>query len=136
MAMLCKRGKVRQRNFLYLAKNIHIGLIRPADIVGIIPGDEVLLLGCEVPGRTAATIKKALPFVLEEFVAGEIESLHIAHGKIKPGQPVQNALISKQRLMQWQACFSGIGVRPGVIVSESQLLTTDTKACTLVFYRF
>ncbi len=126
-------GKSTPEEFSILGEKYTHWPDSPADIVGIIPGDEVLLLGCEVPGRTAATIKKALPFVLEEFVAGEIESLHIAHGKIKPGQPVQNALISKQRLMQWQACFSGIGVRPGVIVSESQLLTTDTKACTLVF---
>ncbi len=105
----------------------------PEHIVAIIPGDEVLLLGCEVPGRTAGTVKKALPYALEEFVAGDIEDLHIAHEKIRPGQPVKCALISKQRLSQWQDCFSRAEIYPGNIISEGQLLTAEVNACTLVF---
>lgn len=102
-------------------------------IVAIIPGDEVLLLSCEVPGRTAGTVKKALPYALEEFVAGDIEDLHIAYEKIRPGQLVKCALISKQRLSQWQDFFSRAEISPGNIISEGQLLTADANACTLVF---
>ena len=105
----------------------------PEHIVAIIPGDEVLLLGCEVPGRTAGTVKKALPYALEEFVAGDIEDLHIAHEKIRPGQSVKCALISKQRLSQWQDYLSRAEIYPGNIISEGQLLTAEANACTLVF---
>ncbi|MEZ7818776.1 MAG: type II secretion system protein GspL [Pseudomonadales bacterium] len=108
----------------------------PQDIVAIIPGDEVLLLSCEVPGRSAGTVKKALPYALEEYVAGDIENLHIAHEKIRPGQPVKCALISKQRLSQWQECFSRAAISPGNIVSEGQLLSAESKSCALVFGEF
>lgn len=115
-------------------KNDHANWPESAEhIVAIIPGDEVLLLGCKVPGRTAGTVKKALPYALEEFVAGDIEELHIAHEKIRPGQSVKCALISKQRLSQWQDYFSRAEIYPGNVISEAQLLTAETNACTLVF---
>ncbi len=121
------------QEFLFL-KNDHVNWPEsPEDLVAIIPSDEVLLLGCEVPGRTAGTVKKALPYALEEFVAGDIEDVHIAHEKIRPGQSVKCALINKQRLRQWQDCFTRADISPGIMVSEGQLLTADAKTCTLVF---
>ena len=121
------------QEFLFL-KNDHVNWPEsPEDLVAIIPSDEVLLLGCEVPGRTAGTVKKALPYALEEFVAGDIEDVHIAHEKIRPGQSVKCALINKQQLRQWQDCFTRANISPGNMISEGQLLTADAKACTLVF---
>ena len=46
-------------------------------MVALAPNDHVLCLQCEVPGRRTGQIKQALPFVVEEFLATDIEDLHI-----------------------------------------------------------
>jgi type II secretory pathway component PulL len=55
-------------------------------IAAVIPSEQVLMLSCSVPGRNSGQIRKALPYALEEYVAADIETMHIAVGPIKSGQ--------------------------------------------------
>ena len=63
-------------------------LTNPENTVVYLPSQFVLMVTCEVPGRSAAQIRRALPFAAEEYVASDIELMHIAHRAIKPGTPV------------------------------------------------
>ena len=56
----------------------------PQNTVVFLPSHFVLMVECEVPGRSAAQIRRALPFAAEEYVAADIEQMHIAHGQIRP----------------------------------------------------
>ena len=40
--------------------------------------EQVLMLSCSVPGRNSGQIRQALPYALEEHVATDIETMHIA----------------------------------------------------------
>lgn len=44
----------------------------------IVPGESVLLTSASVPSRQLRQIKQALPFMVEEIIADDIESVHIA----------------------------------------------------------
>jgi general secretion pathway protein L len=94
------------------------------NLVIIVPGDHVLGVSCEVPGRSAGQIRRALPFVVEEFVATDIEAMHLAAGEIQRGEPVRCSLVDRSLLEDWLVCLSEIGLSPGHMIAEAELLPT------------
>ena len=103
------------------------------EIVGLVSNEHVLSLQCEVPGRRASQLRQALPYVVEEFAAAEIEDLHIAHGTIKAGAPVSCCLVAKPLLDDWLAGLSDAGIVPQSLVAESELLP-DEPGCVSVLF--
>ena len=67
----------------------------------VLPSEDVVYLNVSVPGRTANSIRQALPFALEEFITSDIENVHIAHRPIRPGQPTACAVIEVDLLRAW-----------------------------------
>ena len=104
----------------------------PANVVVLVPGEHVLSVTCEVPGRNAGQIRRALPYVVEEFIAGNIESTHLASGPVKRGQPVQCCVVDEGPLRDWLACLAALGVRPGYLVSEAQLLPFQPRGASIL----
>ena len=94
----------------------------PDSTVIFVPSEHVLTINCEVPGRNMTQIRQALPFAVEEFVATDIESMHIAHAPIKAGEPVQCSLLERNLLSRWLACFKSLSIRPGFLVSDAEVL--------------
>lgn len=102
-------------------------------VVGLVPNAHVLCLQCQVPGRRAGQVRQALPYVVEEFVAGDIEDLHIACGPISSGSPVRCCLIAKPLLADWLACLESVHLAPAHLVAESELLPeAPDSACVLL----
>ncbi|MGI9325490.1 MAG: type II secretion system protein GspL [Pseudomonadales bacterium] len=104
-----------------------------ANIVLIVPSEFVLGVSCEVPGRNVAQIRKALPFVVEEFVASDIEGMHLAHGAIRREEPVRCNLVERTLLAGWRDCFADLGASPGYIVSEAELLPDEPDTAYALF---
>ncbi len=97
-------------------------LQNPGNLVIIVPAEHVLTLSAEVPGRSVGQIRRALPFVVEEFLAADIERMHLAHGPIRRGAPVRVNLIDRQYLDDWMACLGELSLKPGYLVSDAELL--------------
>ncbi|MCZ6642076.1 MAG: type II secretion system protein GspL [Gammaproteobacteria bacterium] len=108
-------------------------LQQPNNIVVLVPGEHVLGVSCEVPGRSIGQIRRALPFVVEEYVATEIEGMHLASGLIRKGQPIRCNLIDKELLDDWLECFAGIDLNPGRFVSEADLLPVGPGQVSVLF---
>ena len=104
-----------------------------AEVVGLVSNEHILCLQCDVPGRRASQLRQALPYVVEEFTAGEIEDLHIAHGTIKAGVPVACCLVAKPLLDDWLASLAEAGIRPQALVAESELLPQEPGALSVLF---
>ena len=104
----------------------------PANVVVLVPGEHVLSVTCEVPGRSIGQIRRALPYVVEEFVAGDIERTHLASGPVRRGQPVQCRLIEEDLLNDWLGCLTALGIRPGFLVSEAELLPVEPRAASVL----
>ncbi len=103
------------------------------DIVGLVSNEHALSLQCVVPGRRASQLRQALPYVVEEFTAAEIEDLHIAHGTIKAGTPVACCLVAKSLLDDWLASLAEAGLRPHSLVAESELLPQEPGCVSVLF---
>ncbi|MEQ8783470.1 MAG: type II secretion system protein GspL [Roseibium album] len=105
----------------------------PANIVVTVPGEQVLTLSCDVPGRSVGQMRRALPFVVEEFVTTDIESMHLANGELKRGAPTRASLIERTLLDEWLACLAALEIRPGYLFSEAELLpVADRQASVLL----
>ena len=108
-------------------------LTDPDNIVVILPSRYVLALQCEVPGRNAGQIRRALPFAAEEYVATDIELMHIASDTIKAGLPVRCNIVERSILDDWLACLGQLGLHPGFMVTEADLLPSDDERVALLY---
>ena len=104
----------------------------PANVVVLAPGEQVLSVSCEVPGRSAGQIRRALPYVVEEFIAGDIEGTHLACGPVRRGQPVRCCLVDESILRDWLECLAALGIRPGYLVSEAELLPAEPGSASVL----
>ena len=104
----------------------------PANAVLLVPSEHVLSVRCEVPGRNAGQIRRALPFVVEEFLAADLEGTHLACGTIRRGQPVRCCVVEEQLLQDWLACLDSLGIHPGWAISEAELLPAESRCATVL----
>ncbi len=107
-------------------------LQNPNNLVVLVPAEHVLAMNTEVPGRSVGHIRRALPFVVEEFLATDVEGMHLAHGPIRRGAPVRVNLIDRSYLDDWVACFDELDLKPGHMVSDAELLPVNTGGATLL----
>ncbi len=107
-------------------------LQNPDNLVIMVPAEHVLALSTEVPGRSVGHIRRALPFVVEEFLAADIENMHLAHGPIRKGAPVRVNLIDGSYIDDWVDCFEELGLKPGHMVSDAELLPVFGGGATVL----
>lgn|GEM_PF-993272 len=105
----------------------------PANVVLLVPTSLVLNISCEVPGRNAAQARRALPFAVEEFVATDIEMMHVAAGDIERGGPVRSQIVERALLDGWLEALASIGIRPGYALSDAEMLPGSAGHSTLLF---
>ena len=101
-------------------------------VVGLVPNAHVLCLQSQVPGRRPGQMRQALPYVVEEFVATDIDGLHIACGPVRSGAPVRCCLIAKPLLDGWLACLKSVGLPPAHLVPESELLPAEPDCASVM----
>jgi general secretion pathway protein L len=105
----------------------------PDHVVAIIGGEQCLSLQVSVPGRSAGQIRRALPFVIEEFLATDIDHVHIAHGPIRRQLPIDCVAIEQTQLRNWCAAFAAVGITPGTLLSDAEMLPVEADEITLYF---
>lgn len=88
-------------------------------VVAFIPAAETLALAVELPPMSAAKARSALPYALEDQLAGDLESQHFALGaRLADGRwPVR--VIARERLDRYLGVLRGVGVEPQAMVAEA-----------------
>ena len=104
----------------------------PQNLVIVVPAEHVLGITTEVPGRSVGQIRRALPFVVEEFVAADIEEMHLAHGPIRRGNPIRVNLMDTQLLTDWLEALAALELRPGYLLSDAELLPAAVDTATVL----
>jgi general secretion pathway protein L len=94
----------------------------PGNIIVTVPAEHVLSLSCQVPGRSVGQVRRALPFVVEEFVTTDIDTMHLASSELRRGASARVNLIDRQLLEDWLACLAALQIRPGYLFSDAELL--------------
>ncbi|PXX91772.1 type II secretion system protein GspL [Marinobacter vulgaris] len=75
-------------------------------LVGLIPGEEALFCLADIPARQTRFVHQALPYAVEEQIAQDIESVHLALGN-RTEKGFRVAAVDHNRMAEWVAMFSG-----------------------------
>lgn len=73
-------------------------------LVGLLPGDEALYCFAEIPARQARYIRQALPFAVEEQLAQDIDTVHLALGR-QEDRGYRVTAVDHQRMGWWRSCY-------------------------------
>ncbi len=74
-------------------------------LYALVPGDEVSFCLADIPAKQARFIRQALPFAVEEQLAQDVESMHLALGsKGEAGYRV--AAVDRRTMAAWTALYS------------------------------
>jgi general secretion pathway protein L len=91
-------------------------------VIALAPGQDVVLAEPELPVRSGPRLTQVVPFALEEFLAGDVESFHFSVGKFGEGSRAPVAAVERQRLEGWIADFGEAGLAPEALYAETQCL--------------
>jgi general secretion pathway protein L len=95
-------------------------------VILVVPAADVSFTVAEVPARlasgAAAKIQRAIPYVLEERLADDVETLHFAIGRRFSGNHIPVAIVSRSRMEGWLEPFRARGMTPALVVADLQCL--------------
>lgn len=99
-------------------------------LLGLIPAEHILFCSANLPGKQSRYIRQALPFAVEEQLAQNVESMHLALGPRKGDrfavaaihEPLMADIVA--RLNQWQVELQGI-------YADAMLLPVNEATWTL-----
>ena len=99
-----------------------IALAPGRKVVVFVPGAEVRLTQVQVPARQPAKVLQAAPFVLEDQLAEDVETLHFALGPRQADGVFPVAVVSHAHMQEWLAPFRDHDVMPDALVPETLAL--------------
>ncbi len=88
----------------------------------LVQGESVLLTGVSIPARQTRQLYRALPFVVEEQVAEDIEKLHLAVGPKLDNGEIMVAAVQHDLMLGWINLLSEVGLQADYIMPDSLLL--------------
>ncbi len=87
-----------------------------------VPAEDVLLLSVPRPPGGPRQWRKALPFVVEDRLAGPVESQHVAWIEGEQGACLSVAVVERARMSHWLATLAEAGLEADALVPEPLLL--------------
>jgi general secretion pathway protein L len=106
-------------------------LAAPAEVVVLVPAEDVLLTEVRLGARNRAQLLQALPFAVEDQLLSPVEDLHFA-ASTGVGDQVGVAVVAKRRMREWLDRLDAVGIRPDVLVPESLALPIADGAATAI----
>ena len=97
----------------------------------LVPGEQVLLTGADVPARQARQIARALPFVIEEQVAENIEDLHLAIGSKLDSGEIMVAAVKHRMMEKWLEQLKSVDIEPDFFIPDSLLLPAQKEGINI-----
>jgi general secretion pathway protein L len=107
-------------------------LARSAHIAVLVPAEDVLLLSAPVVSQQRSQLAKALPYAIEERLAGAVEDLHFALPAQLEGDTIGVAVVARAALRGWIDLLAAQGIQPDVIVPETLALPVADGGVTLL----
>lgn len=103
-------------------------------VVALVPAADVVLKKVALPAKPNKQLLQALPYMLEEEQAEDIDKLYLALGKAElvDGQHWQQvALCQRQRLEQWLDWLQQAGFSVSRLLPDALLLPAETTPCCI-----
>ena len=91
-------------------------------LIALVPGDCILLTRVAVPSRKDHHIRQAVPYLLEEQLAADVNSLHFAIGPRDADGMVAVAVVDRELLATWLETLITAGLEPEAMIPETLAL--------------
>jgi len=104
---------------------------RGSRVVILVPSTCVTLLEAKIPARNRGQLLRAVPYALEEELAGDIETFHFSVKPDRDGR-ANVAVIERDWLQRLLAMLEDLGISPSAVVPESLCLPLDEGEWTLL----
>ena len=102
---------------------------RPVDV--LVPSDVVRLMHVELPEKGQRQALKALPFLLEEQLAQNVDELHFVAGA-RDGDTLHVAVVAHEQMQQWQTWLTDAGLKARKLVPDCLALPLSDCQWALV----
>jgi len=101
----------------------------------VVPGTDVILTKVAVPTRNRSRMAAAVPYLLEEQLATDVDESHFALGERDADGLVAVAVVSQSCMDRWLARLAEVGVQADRLIPETLLLPYTPDAWTLLVER-
>jgi general secretion pathway protein L len=91
-------------------------------ITVLLPAAAMLPLSAELPPLQGQKLRRAVPYAVEEQLAGDVEGYHFALGKRQADGTLPLLALEREQMVQWQALFAAAELKPHACLNEAQLL--------------
>ncbi len=102
------------------------------DVILLIPSEDVLLTSAVVPSRQYRQIVQAVPYVVEEQLAMDIEDCFFAIGGRTAAGSVEVVVVADEKLAGWINRARLLGVKPRAVYAELTLLPAENRVHVLI----
>ncbi|MEZ5460868.1 type II secretion system protein GspL [Dokdonella sp.] len=102
-----------------------------AEIVVLVPAEDVLVTSARVHARSSAQRAQAIPFAVEDQLLGVVEDQHFAIQE-SSADKVGVAVVSRQRLREWTDQLAAAGIRADVVIPESLALAARPTGASIL----
>jgi general secretion pathway protein L len=101
-------------------------------VVALMPGERVSLMDAHIPTRKKQRILQAAPWVLEDRLAQDVESLHFALGPRQAGDSIRIAVVSRDDMASLCAQCESQGIAPDAVIPDYLALPREDGEWTIL----
>jgi general secretion pathway protein L len=111
-----------------LARSVPVPTVRV-----LVPGTRVLLTRARVPTRNPRALQRALPYALEDQLAGDVEAVHCVPGPVEEDNTVPVAVVERALMDDWRDRLGTAGLDARALVPETAVLPQDEEGGWLLW---
>lgn len=101
-------------------------------VVVLVPGEDVTLARAVIPARNRQRVMAALPYMLEDRLIPDVETLHFAPGMRESGGALCAAVVERARMDQWIERLHAAGIVPDMLVPDTLSLPFEAGSWTVL----
>lgn len=101
-------------------------------VIVIVPAQEVVLTSAKLPKMNRSRLAQALPYALEEQLIGDVETLHFVPGETQADGNLAIAIVSKEKMLEWQALLQSWKVQADVLIPSSMALPVEENTWVIL----
>jgi len=101
-------------------------------LIVLAPGADVLLTSAVVPSRQRQHIVSAVPYLLEDQLADDVDEMHFALGPRGSDGRVPVAVVSRQHMHQWLEHLREAGLEPDIMIPDVMALPLQQDGWTVL----
>jgi general secretion pathway protein L len=103
---------------------------RPVDV--LVPAEQVFLTEVQIASRNRRKLLQALPYSVEDQLAGDVDEYHFALGQSLGNDRYLVAAVARSTMDRWMAAFVEAGLEPRCMTPEILAVPLEAGAASVV----